>query len=41
MKKFLVLAAIIAVTYTLADFRQGFLNVQSAHVARIEQAMNQ
>lgn len=35
MKKFLVLAAIIAVVYVLADIRQGFVNVQSAHIARI------
>lgn len=41
MNKLILLAAIIAVLYTLADFRQGFVNVQSAHVARIERIIGE
>lgn len=41
MKKLILFTAILAVVYTLADFRQGFINVQSAHVARIERALGE
>lgn len=41
MNKLILLAAIIAVLYTLADFRQGFISVQSAHIARIDRAMGE
>lgn len=41
MKKMLLLAAIVAVLYTLADFRQGFIAVQAAHITRIDRALSE
>lgn len=41
MSKILFIAAIIAVLYTLADFRQGFLDVQAAHIARLERNLSE
>jgi len=41
MKKMLLLAAIAAVLYSLADFRQGFIAVQAAHITRIDRALSE
>ena len=41
MRKILFIAAIVAVVYTLADFRQGFIGFQSAHIARIERIIGE
>jgi len=41
MKKLVLITALAAVLYTMADFRQGFIGFQSAHIARIERIIGE